>query len=237
MSPQPYMASGPARCARCGRERGETESRRRPVLLPGVSPVTLPPDAMSDTVLGQDVRPEPPTLDDLWRTNDWRTEERADGRYIVDVCDQCGYERSAGRRGRPPDCEVRAVPSRLVSVAKRHDLLPETSGAREDSMLGVPSGAVEGRERSLSAVPCAMCRSSDGRGASGVRLRTVRGGGADAPLWVAAGLPAAGAGQRGDRQRRRRVRVLWCRAGRRALPSATPFDRVRASEHGHRALL
>ena len=92
---------------------------------------------------GADLRPEPPTLDDLKRAHDWRTEERADGRYIVDICDQCGYEQSAGRAGRPPDCEVREVPSRLLSVAKRRDLLPETSGAREDSMLGVPSGATE----------------------------------------------------------------------------------------------
>jgi hypothetical protein len=29
------------------------------------------------------------------------------------------------------------VPSRLISVAKRHDLLPETSGARTDLMAGV----------------------------------------------------------------------------------------------------
>ena len=45
--------------------------------------------------------------------------------------------------GRPPDCEVGEIPSRLVALAKRHDLLPETGGAREDSMTGVPSGAVE----------------------------------------------------------------------------------------------
>ena len=95
---------------------------------------------------GADLRPEPPTLDDLKRAHDWRTEERADGRYIVDICDQCGYEQSAGRAGRPPDCEVREVPSRLLSVAKRHDLLPETSGAREDSMLSVPLGATEMQE-------------------------------------------------------------------------------------------
>ena len=95
---------------------------------------------------GADLRPEPPTLDELRAKHDWRTEERADGRYIVDVCEQCGHEHSAGRAGRPPDCEVRAVPSRLVSVAKRHDLLPETGGAREDSMLGVPSGATEMQE-------------------------------------------------------------------------------------------
>lgn len=92
---------------------------------------------------GADLQPDPPTLDELRRTHDWRTEERGDGRYVVDVCQQCGYERPAGRAGRPPDCEVRDVPDHLVSVAKRHDLLPETSGVREDSMTGVPSGAVE----------------------------------------------------------------------------------------------
>ena len=91
---------------------------------------------------GADLRPEPPTLDSLKRAHDWRTEKRADGRYVVDVCKQCGYER-ASRHGSPPQCEVREVPSRLVSLAKRHDLLPETGGAREDSMAGVPSGAVE----------------------------------------------------------------------------------------------
>lgn len=88
---------------------------------------------------GADLRPDPPTYDELRRAHDWRTEERADGRYIVDVCEQCGYERPAARRGRPPNCEVRGVPSRLVSLAKRHHLLPETSSAREDSMVGVPS--------------------------------------------------------------------------------------------------
>ena len=41
---------------------------------------------MSDTVPGQNVRPEPPTLDDLRRAHDWRTEERADGRYVLHVC-------------------------------------------------------------------------------------------------------------------------------------------------------
>jgi hypothetical protein len=95
---------------------------------------------------GADLRPEPPTLDELRRAHDWRTEERADGRYIVDVCEQCGHERSAARAGCPPDCEVREVPSRLLATAKRHGLLPETGGAREDSMLGVPSGAAEVRE-------------------------------------------------------------------------------------------
>jgi hypothetical protein len=40
---------------------------------------------------------------------------------------------------------VREVPSRLVPLAKRHDLLPETGGARKDSIAGVPSGATEGQ--------------------------------------------------------------------------------------------
>jgi hypothetical protein len=87
---------------------------------------------------GADLQPDPPTLDELRRTHDWRTEERAEGQYLVNVCEQCGHERAAGRAGRPPDCEVREVPSRLVALAKRHGLLPETSGARIDSMAGLP---------------------------------------------------------------------------------------------------
>jgi hypothetical protein len=87
---------------------------------------------------GADLQPDPPTLDELRQAHDWQTEERAEGQYIVNVCKQCDYERSAGRAGRPPDCEVREIPTRLVSVAKRHDLLPETTGARSDSMHGVP---------------------------------------------------------------------------------------------------
>jgi hypothetical protein len=106
---------------------------------------------MSDTVHGQDVHPDPPTLDELRRAHDWRTEHRdrheeGDRAFPVDVCEQCGYERAAARAGCPPDCDVRDVPSRLISVAKRHDLLPETGGARIESMLGVPSGATEVRE-------------------------------------------------------------------------------------------
>ena len=112
--------------------------------------MTLPRDAMSDAVGGQDVRPEPPTLDDLRRAHDWREEHRdrhehGDGALYVLVCEQCGDERLGARGGSTPDCEVREVPSRLVSMAKRHGLLPETGGAREDSMLGVPSGATEGQ--------------------------------------------------------------------------------------------
>lgn len=92
---------------------------------------------------GANLRLDPPTLDELRRAHDWRTEhrdrhEKGDRAFPVDVCAQCDYERPAARRGRPPDCEVREVPSRLVSLAKRHDLLPETSGARTDSMAGLP---------------------------------------------------------------------------------------------------
>ena len=80
-----------------------------------------PSGAMSDTVHGQDVEPDPPTLDELRRAHDWRTEKRADGRYIVDVCRLCGYEEAAGSRGPSPDCAVREVPSRLAEVANEPD--------------------------------------------------------------------------------------------------------------------
>jgi hypothetical protein len=86
---------------------------------------------------GAGLQPEPPTLDELRRAHDWRQEERADGRYVVDVCQQCGHE-STGI-GAAPDCAVREVPSRLTETAKRHGLLPETQGARTESMAGVPS--------------------------------------------------------------------------------------------------
>jgi hypothetical protein len=87
---------------------------------------------------GADLQRDTPTLSELKAAHDWRQEERAEGRYIVDVCQQCGHEASGGI-GAEPDCEVREVPSRLISVAKRHGLLPETTGGRAESMLGVPS--------------------------------------------------------------------------------------------------
>ena len=76
-------------------------------------------------------------VDDV-AAHDWRQEERADGRYVVDVCQQCGHEASGGI-GAAPDCAVREVPSRLTETAKRHGLLSETEGARTESMAGVPS--------------------------------------------------------------------------------------------------
>ena len=91
----------------------------------------------TDAEAGRDLRPDAPTLDDLRRAHDWRHEERAEGRYIVDVCAQCGREESGESTGRSPDCAVREIPSRLT--AKRHGLLPETEGVRPDSMLGTPS--------------------------------------------------------------------------------------------------
>ena len=103
--------------------------------------MSLPADAMSDTVHGQDVQFDAPTLSKLKATHDWRTEERAGGRYIVDVCGLCGYEESAGSHGRTPDCEVREVPSMWTDYARRRGLLPESQGARTNSMLGQPAAA------------------------------------------------------------------------------------------------
>ena len=100
--------------------------------------MSLSRDAMSDAVHGQDVEREPPTLSELKAAHDWHTEERADGRYIVDVCDQCGLEQSAASRGRTPDCEVREIPSMWREYARGRGLIPESTGMREDSMLGVP---------------------------------------------------------------------------------------------------
>ena len=87
---------------------------------------------------GADHQRDTPTFSELKAAHDWRTEERADGRYVVDVCQQCGHE-SSGGIGAESDCAVREVPSRLTETAKRHGLLPETTGGRGESMLGVPS--------------------------------------------------------------------------------------------------
>ena len=87
---------------------------------------------------GADLQRDTPTLSELKAAHDWRQEERADGRYVVDVCQQCGHEASGGI-GAAPDCAVREIPSRLTEMAKRHGLLPETAGGRGESMLGVPS--------------------------------------------------------------------------------------------------
>jgi hypothetical protein len=64
--------------------------------------------------------------------------EAGDGLRTVDVCRSCGYEQGARDRGTAPACPDREIPPRWIETAKRHDLLPETQGAREDSMAGVP---------------------------------------------------------------------------------------------------
>ena len=87
---------------------------------------------------GADLQRGTPTLSELKAAHDWRQEERAESRYTVDVCQQCGHEASGGI-GAEPDCAVREVPSRLTETAKRHGLLPETTEGRTDSMLGRPA--------------------------------------------------------------------------------------------------
>ena len=90
-----------------------------------------PSGAMSDVVHGQDVEPEPPTLSELKATHDWRTEERAAGRYIVDVCRLCGHEEAAGSRGPAPDCDSREVPSNAREYARRRGLIDDSDGDGE----------------------------------------------------------------------------------------------------------
>ena len=90
-----------------------------------------------------DLRPEPPTLDELRQAHDFKAEDRdlyepGDGARTVDVCRSCGYEQDARNRGAGPACPDEEIPEHLIEIAKRHDLLPETSGARTDSMHGVP---------------------------------------------------------------------------------------------------
>jgi len=93
---------------------------------------------------GADLRPDPPTLDELRRNHDFEAEERdlyepGDGLRTVDVCRSCGYSQEARDRGTGPACEDREIPPRWIETAKRHGLLPETVGAHEDSMAGIPS--------------------------------------------------------------------------------------------------
>ena len=92
---------------------------------------------------GADLQPEPPTLDELRQAHDFEAEERdfyepGDGARTVDVCRACGYEQDARDRGAGPACSDEEIPERLIKIAKRHDLLPETTGARTDSMHGGP---------------------------------------------------------------------------------------------------
>lgn len=93
---------------------------------------------------GHDERPEPPTLSELKRSHEWRTEhrdrhEKGDGALPIMICRQCGHERPMERRGRPPDCPVREIPGDAIEYARQHGLIPDSAGARTDSMHGVPS--------------------------------------------------------------------------------------------------
>ena len=95
---------------------------------------------------GADLQPEPPTLGELRQAHDFKAEDRdlyepGDGARTVDVCRSCGYEQDARNRGAGPACPDKKVPGRLIEIAKRHDLLPETSGACTDSMHGVPGNS------------------------------------------------------------------------------------------------
>jgi len=91
----------------------------------------------------QDVEPEPPALDELRRSHDWREENRdyhepGDGALGVLVCKQCGYERLSSRGGAAPDCPVREVPTNAVEHARRRGLIPE-AGERQAGQQALES--------------------------------------------------------------------------------------------------
>ena len=93
---------------------------------------------------GADLQPDPPTLNELRAKHDFEAEDRdlyeaGDGLRTVDVCRSCGCEQEARDRGNAPACPDQEVPPRWIETAKRHGLLPETTGEREDSMAGVPA--------------------------------------------------------------------------------------------------
>jgi hypothetical protein len=97
---------------------------------------------------GADLRPEPPTLAELRAKHDFEAEDRdlyeeGDGARTVDVCRSCGHEQDARDRGSGPACPDETIPPRWIETAKRHGLLPETTGGRRDSLAGVPSSAAK----------------------------------------------------------------------------------------------
>jgi len=101
-------------------------------------------DCATPAELGHDLQPEPPTLDELRAKHDFEAEDRdlyepGDGLRTVDICRSCGYSQEARDRGSAPACPDREVPPRWIETAKRHGLLPETEGARTESMAGVPA--------------------------------------------------------------------------------------------------
>jgi hypothetical protein len=98
---------------------------------------------------GADLRPDPPTLAELRDEHAFEQEQRdlyelGDGARSVDVCQDCGLEQDARDRGKEAPCPNKRIPPHLVETAKRHDLLPETTGARADLLVGVP-GEVNSR--------------------------------------------------------------------------------------------
>jgi hypothetical protein len=77
---------------------------------------------------GADLRPDPPTLDELRAKHDFEAEDRdlyepGDGARTVDVCQSCGYEQEARDRGSAPACDDETVPETWIETAKRHGLL------------------------------------------------------------------------------------------------------------------
>jgi len=89
---------------------------------------------------GHDERPDLLSLDELRRAHDWHTEERADGRYIVDVCEQCGYEQSAGC-GPAPDCTVREIPGMWREYAHNRGMIPDAAeGSLTDAHVRADGG-------------------------------------------------------------------------------------------------
>jgi hypothetical protein len=97
---------------------------------------------------GADLQPDPPTLDELRAKHDFEAEDRdryepGDGRRTVAVCRSCGYEQDARDRGTGSACPDKRIPPRWIETARREGLIPETAGAREDSMAGVPAHGEE----------------------------------------------------------------------------------------------
>jgi hypothetical protein len=72
---------------------------------------------------GADLQQEPLTRDEIEKCHDWRQREVAEGRYVEDVCAQCGRSQSAGARGPFPDCPEREVPERFEAEARRRGML------------------------------------------------------------------------------------------------------------------
>jgi hypothetical protein len=82
-------------------------------------------------------------LDALRSKHDFEAEDRdryepGDGLRTVGVCRSCGHEQEARSRGEGPTCPDETSSPRWIETAKRSGLLPQTEGARTDSVAGVP---------------------------------------------------------------------------------------------------